>query len=146
MTVTNDKAAKFARANCGEPHPIDVSVGERLRQARKVRGLSQGALGEAIGISFQQVQKYERGFNRVSASKLAEAALYLGVPIQYFFSEIADLLASEHGVVDPLAADLISDPRSIALLLAWRRLAPGQQTLIVELINAAAQDRPYPDS
>jgi len=138
--MTNDKAAGFARANYGDPHPIDVSVGERLRQARKVRGLSQGALGDAIGISFQQVQKYERGFNRVSASKLAEAALYLGVPIQYFFSEISQLLAGEAGAADPLVAELATDSRAIALLTAWRRLSPARRSLIADMINASVQD------
>ena len=73
---------EFARANSNPPHPIDISVGRQLRQARKARGLSQASLGEAIGISFQQVQKYERGDNRVSASKLAEAALFFQLPIQ----------------------------------------------------------------
>lgn len=138
--MRDDKAARFARANCGDPHPIDVSVGERLRQARKVRGLSQGALGDAIGISFQQVQKYERGFNRVSASKLAEAALYLGVPIQYFFSEISELLAGEGGAADPFVAELTNDSRAIALLTAWRRLSPARRSLIADMINATVQD------
>jgi transcriptional regulator with XRE-family HTH domain len=136
----DDEAAKFARANCGGPHPIDVSVGERLRQARKVRGISQGLLGEAIGISFQQVQKYERGFNRVSASKLAEAALYLGVPIQYFFSEISQLLAGEAGAADPMIAELATDSRALALLTAWRRLSPARRSLIADMINATVQD------
>ena len=56
------------------PHPVDVAVGARIRTIRKSRGLSQGALGAALGLTFQQVQKYERGANRVSASKLVEIA------------------------------------------------------------------------
>lgn len=138
--MTDGKAARFARANCGEPHPIDVSVGERLRQARKARGLSQVALGEAIGISFQQVQKYERGSNRVSASKLAQAALYLGLPIQYFFSEISQLLAGGTGASDPLIAELAGDSRAVALLTAWRRLSPARRSLIADMINATVHD------
>lgn len=105
-----------------------------------MRGLSQVTLGDAIGISFQQVQKYERGSNRVSASKLAEAALYLGVPIQYFFSEISQLLAGEAGAADPLVTELASDSRAIALLTAWRRLSPARRSLIADMINATVQD------
>lgn len=131
---------EFARANSNPPHPIDISVGRQLRQARKARGLSQASLGEAIGISFQQVQKYERGDNRVSASKLAEAALFFQVPIQYFFSEIAELLAGPAGALDPVVAALAADTRAMALLLAWRRLPPARRKLITDLISATIHD------
>jgi transcriptional regulator with XRE-family HTH domain len=66
-------------------HPVDRFVGQRLRQARTSRKLSQTQLGEASGITFQQVQKYEKGTNRVSASRLFEFAKLLGVDISYFF-------------------------------------------------------------
>mgnify|MGYP002134938474 CR=1 FL=1 len=79
------------------------------------------ALGEAIGISFQQVQKYERGDNRVSASKLAEAALFFQVPIQYFFSEIAELLAGPAGALDPVVAALAADTRAMGSHLCHQR-------------------------
>jgi len=62
------------------PDPIDVEVGLNLRRLRRVRGLSQADVGDALGITFQQVQKYERGANRVSASMLVKAARFLGVP------------------------------------------------------------------
>lgn len=136
MRVKGFPSNGFARANSNLPHPIDVSVGWQLRQARKSRGLSQAALGEAIGISFQQVQKYERGYNRVSASKLAEAALFLEVPIQYFFAEIVELLAGPAGAVDPMVAALAADTRALALLTAWRKLPPARRALIAELIQA----------
>jgi transcriptional regulator with XRE-family HTH domain len=61
------------------PHPVDVAVGARIRTVRKSQGLSQGALAEALGLTFQQVQKYERGSNRVSASKLVDISKKLGV-------------------------------------------------------------------
>ena len=71
-------------------HPTDRHVGERLRMARLASKMSQTALGEAAGITFQQVQKYERGTNRVSASRLFEFANVLGVEVSYFFESAGD--------------------------------------------------------
>lgn len=68
-------------------HPIDVHVGTRLRVRRVIAGLTQTELAHAMGITFQQLQKYETGQNRVSASRLWEAAQVLDVPIEYFFKE-----------------------------------------------------------
>ena len=68
-----------------QPNPVDVHVGGRIRMRRRVMGLSQEALADALELTFQQVQKYERGANRVSASKLFAAAHVLQVPVSYFF-------------------------------------------------------------
>lgn len=76
-------------------HPVDQHVGQRMRRARKDRGLSQTQLGDALGITFQQVQKYERGFNRVSASKLFDAAQVLGLPVSFFFEGLPEDHATE---------------------------------------------------
>jgi transcriptional regulator with XRE-family HTH domain len=72
------------------PNPVDLHVGGRIRMRRKVLGVSQERLAEALGLTFQQVQKYERGANRVSASKLYEIARFLAAPIAYFFEGLAD--------------------------------------------------------
>lgn len=69
-------------------HPIDTHVGSRLRMRREERGMSQTALGDALDISFQQVQKYERGSNRISASKLCLFAHTLAVDVGYFFERL----------------------------------------------------------
>src|ERR1700685_568212 len=69
------------------PNPIDVRVGARVKLRRNMLGLSQEKLGEAIGLSFQQVQKYERGANRVSASRLLELSGVLDVPVAFFYDE-----------------------------------------------------------
>ena len=74
----------------GVPHPIDAHVGHRLRMQRNLAGLSQGELGKAIGLTFQQIQKYEQATNRISASKLYELSCELNVPVSYFFEGIAD--------------------------------------------------------
>ena len=70
------------------PNPIDVHVGARVAAHRKLAGLSQEALGDAIGVTFQQVQKYERGTNRIGASRLFAVAQTLDVPVSVFFAEL----------------------------------------------------------
>src|SRR3954470_19795416 len=71
------------------PHPIDIHVGTRLRLRRTLLGLSQETLGEAVGITFQQLQKYERGANRISASRLFNLAQVLGVAVGFFFEDLS---------------------------------------------------------
>lgn len=73
-----------------EPNPIDIHVGHRLRARRTLLGLSQEKVGEAMGLTFQQVQKYERGANRIGASRLWDMSRILNCPISYFFEEIDD--------------------------------------------------------
>jgi transcriptional regulator with XRE-family HTH domain len=69
-------------------HPVDIEVGKKIRLRRAVVGLSQEALGEAVGVTFQQIQKYERGLNRVSSGSLFQFAKALSVPISYFFEDL----------------------------------------------------------
>jgi len=77
------------------PDPIDVSIGSRLRQRRLSLGLSQPALAKTLGITFQQIQKYERGSNRIVASRLYRLAQVLRVPIQYFFQDLIEAKATQ---------------------------------------------------
>jgi len=70
------------------PHPIDVHVGARVRLRRNMLGLSQEKLGEALGLTFQQIQKYERGANRIGASRLLEIGRILGVPVAFFYDDV----------------------------------------------------------
>ena len=79
------------------PSPIDVHVGSRIRLRRTLLGMSQERLGEALGLTFQQVQKYERGVNRVSASRLFDLSRVLDVPISFFFDDMPDALAAAYG-------------------------------------------------
>ena len=72
----------------GVPHPVDVHVGGRVREQRKTKGMSQGELGDALGLTFQQIQKYERGANRIGASRLFQLSQILGVPVAFFFDEM----------------------------------------------------------
>jgi transcriptional regulator with XRE-family HTH domain len=68
-------------------HPVDVHVGRRLRSRRTILGMSQEELGEAVNVTFQQIQKYERGFNRMGASRLYEFACILNIDVAYFFED-----------------------------------------------------------
>ncbi len=70
------------------PNPVDVHVGARLRMRRTLLGMSQSSLGDAIGLTFQQVQKYERGANRIGSSRLYDLARVLDVPVTFFFEEM----------------------------------------------------------
>src|ERR1700752_5241949 len=69
------------------PNPIDVHVGSRVRFRRMLLGMSQEKLGEKLGLTFQQIQKYEKGINRIGASRLLDLAQVLGVPVQFFYEE-----------------------------------------------------------
>ncbi|MEK1927426.1 MAG: helix-turn-helix transcriptional regulator, partial [Rhizobium giardinii] len=89
------------------PHQIDIHVGKRLRSRRLVLGLSQEKLGDHLGITFQQIQKYEKGTNRISASKLQAAAGVLGVPVTYFFQD-QQVPATDLQEVDEIGAFLSS--------------------------------------
>jgi transcriptional regulator with XRE-family HTH domain len=88
------------------PHPVDVHVGARIRLRRKEMGISQTDLADVLGLSFQQVQKYERGSNRVSASKLYDITNKLETPIEYFFV----------GLKTPLSGDTEGDKELIELI------------------------------
>ncbi len=78
----------------GKPHPVDVHVGARVRMRRTLLGMTQTDLGDALGLTFQQVQKYERGTNRISASKLFKLSQVLEVSIEYFFDEMPPVVAA----------------------------------------------------
>ncbi len=78
----------------GIPSPVDVHVGSRLRKRRTLLGMSQTTLAEALGLTFQQVQKYERGANRISSSRLYDLARVLDVPIRYFFDDMPAAVAA----------------------------------------------------
>ncbi len=91
----NLKAAdgRRRRQKLDKPNPIDVHVGSRVRLRRTLLGMSQERLGNTIGLTFQQVQKYERGANRIGASRLFELSLVLDVPVSFFFDDIGPEVA-----------------------------------------------------
>jgi transcriptional regulator with XRE-family HTH domain len=93
-----------------KPNPIDVHVGRRLRLRRTLMGMSQERLGQLLGLTFQQIQKYERGVNRIGSSRLYELGQILDVPISFFFDD----MAQDGGAPDLLAPGLAEDPADFA--------------------------------
>ena len=85
----NNKKNRRGRLQNGDANPVDVHVGQRIRLRRKVLGLSQEKIASALGLTFQQVQKYEKGMNRVGASRLWDMSKVLNVPVNFFFEEMS---------------------------------------------------------
>lgn len=94
------------------PDPIDVHVGSRVRARRNALGLSQTALANQVGLTFQQIQKYEKGANRVGASRLYQFSLILGVDIDYFFEEIPIEVETSYGF-EPLPPNPRKQPKTL---------------------------------
>jgi transcriptional regulator with XRE-family HTH domain len=91
------------------PHPVDAHVGKRVRMRRLMLGLSQTNLGEALGVTFQQVQKYEKGTNRISASSLQRISEILQVPVKFFFEGAPHLRGQPHAESDAASPQFVSD-------------------------------------
>ena len=126
------------------PHPVDRHVGRRVAEKRISLGYNQSELGKALGLTFQQVQKYEKGSNRVSASKLWAIANFLKVDIAYFFDGLAP---GQPGVAEPGVALDHETPQTrhaIEIAALARRLGAGRQKVALELIRSLL-DRPTPE-
>lgn len=99
-TIEERPRRRPGRPRVDEPHPVDIHVGNRIRLRRTLLGMSQEKLGNALNLTFQQVQKYERGANRLSASRLWEVAKVLDVPLSFFFDDMPGELATTNSFSD----------------------------------------------
>jgi transcriptional regulator with XRE-family HTH domain len=143
----------------GRPSPIDVHVGSRIRLRRTLMGMSQERLGEAIGLTFQQVQKYERGVNRVGASRLFDLSKVLDVPVSFFFDDIpGEPTDSVAGVVGSRQSwgfaeqqegfggagtndDMLHRRETLELVRAYYRITePAVRKRVFDLIKSLAPD------
>lgn len=86
--VADKHAPRYDKMPAGVPSLIDLHVGKRLRQRRSLLGMSQEFLGESVGVTFQQIQKYERGSNRIGASRLYQFSIILDISVAYFFEDM----------------------------------------------------------
>src|SRR4051794_23281981 len=125
------------------PNPIDVRVGARLRLRRNMLGLSQEKLGEMIGLTFQQVQKYERGANRIGASRLYELSQVLDVPVSFFFDDTDPVRAPAMSFAEPPAVATASDPlrkpETIEIVRAYFAIEDGTvRRRLLDLARALA--------
>jgi transcriptional regulator with XRE-family HTH domain len=94
MKSVSRKASR-GRTPLGEPNPIDIHVGKRIRMRRNLLGWSQEKLGDLLGLTFQQIQKYEKGLNRVSASRLWDFSVVLEAPISFFYDDMDQTVAKQ---------------------------------------------------
>jgi transcriptional regulator with XRE-family HTH domain len=136
------------RQKSDKPNPIDIHVGSRVRLRRTLLGMSQEKLGEAIGLTFQQVQKYERGANRVGASRLYDLSRVLDVPVSYFFEEMSPGVASaaearlgglEEAPSPTYEADPMMRRETLELVRAYYRIGnPEVRRRLFDLTKAIA--------
>jgi transcriptional regulator with XRE-family HTH domain len=122
------------------PNPVDLHVGARIRMRRRMQGVSQEKLADALGLTFQQVQKYERGANRVSASKLYEIAAALKTPVSYFFEGLADPSSDEdepRAAVEQSVHAFLTTSEGLELAGLFPRLQRGRlRRRLLDLVRA----------
>lgn len=148
---------KKAEHRSENPDPIDIHVGSRMRVRRNLVGLSQEQLGKALGVTFQQIQKYERGINRMGSSRIYQIAQILSVPVGYFFEELNSarpangFAESEQNQLEdaPNAGassggdnvDVLQRRETLELVRAYYRILDAKQRRkIYELIKSMAED------
>lgn len=134
------------RPRIDSPHPIDIHVGQRVRLRRTLLGMSQERLGEAVGLTFQQIQKYERGTNRIGASRLYDLSCVLDVVVSYFFDGAPDPAdgctappSTRAGASDRAARDPMNKRETLELVRAYYRIGdPALRKRLFELTKAIA--------
>ena len=142
----SERAEKESRSN-----PIDVHVGSRIRLRRTLMGMSQERLGEALGLTFQQVQKYERGVNRVGASRLYDLSRVLDVPISFFYDDMPESVGGVRPISRGVSGfadtqegfgdDTLSRRETLELVRAYYRISdPGVRKRVFELIKSLVPD------
>jgi transcriptional regulator with XRE-family HTH domain len=122
-----------------KPDPIDIHVGKKIRIFRLTKGLSQTALGNALGVTFQQVQKYEKGANRVGSSRLSKISKLLSVPVNQFFDDGGK---RSDGATGEIVTNLLSRPYAVRMLKALADLPDnGTRLSLVQLMESIAERR-----
>lgn len=146
--MSNTAPVRQSAGRTGKPNPVDIHVGSRVRLRRTLLGLSQEKLGDALGLTFQQVQKYERGANRIGASRLFDLSRVLDVPISFFFDDMSSDVsqrspAQEVGLPDLPPSGFDVDPmakrETLELVRAYYRIKdPNVRKRVFDLAKALA--------
>ena len=143
MVRTSAKSAQstgFGRGT-GVPNPTDVHVGARVRTRRLLIGMNQETLARGLGLTFQQVQKYEGGANRISASRLSRIAELLGVPIAYFFTDL-EAAGEEVSAHDLETRERLQRPETIELIRSYYGVAdPRLRRQFLDMVKAVGQSQ-----
>jgi transcriptional regulator with XRE-family HTH domain len=146
MSGGEDREAEEDRS-ARRANPIDAHVGSRVRLRRMLLGMSQERLGEQLGLTFQQVQKYEKGVNRIGASRLFELAQILGVPVQFFYEEAPTATSGRAAAAagfaerptESFVIDFLGSREGLELNKAFMRISDARtRRAIVELVRALA--------
>lgn len=128
------------------PNPIDVHVGSRVRLRRMLVGMSQEKLGEMLGLTFQQIQKYEKGANRIGASRLFQIAQILGVSVQFFFDDMPEShKMHDSGFADddpaPYVMDFVGSPEGLQLNRSFTRITDQKiRKRLLDLVKSLAEE------
>ncbi len=146
--MTKNPEGRQSVRRTGKPNPVDVHVGSRVRLRRTLLGLSQEKLGDALGLTFQQVQKYERGANRIGASRLFDLSRVLDVPVSFFFDDMSQDLPERSPAIDleldgvsqgGFDADPMARRETLELVRAYYRIKdPVVRKRVFELAKALA--------
>jgi len=159
--MTKDKGPDllhYRKLPAGVSNPVDQHVGHRLRQRRSLLGISQEKLGESVGLTFQQIQKYERGANRIGASRLYQFSCILDVPVSFFFDDMPTSLQTPEGQQaglsepgqDVIDRDPMSRRETLELVRAYYRISsPVVRRRLLDLARSVggidADDPDAPD-
>lgn len=138
------KSAKTARPKREGPHPVDTHVGSRVKLRRMILGMSQDSLGKSLGLTFQQIQKYEKGVNRIGASRLFELSGLLEVPVQFFYDDYGNAGAGAHGFAEPDVAEafmeLVNSPEGVQLCRYFSKITdPQVKKRVLDLVKTIAE-------
>lgn len=114
-------------------HPVDVHVGKRIRHRRWMVGMTQQQLAEKVGIKFQQIQKYETGMNRVSASRLWDIAEALSVPVAFFFEGVDETAQPAADAPANVPGDILADKEALELVRSYYSIPENQRRRLFEL-------------
>ena len=134
-----------------QANSIDAQVGNRVRLRRMLVGMSQEKLGEMLGLTFQQVQKYEKGVNRIGAGRLYHVAQILGVPVSYFYEDVVEQSPAASPIANdratPSAVEFLSSSEGMQLTLAFMRIRePKVRRRVIDLVKSLVDGESEPQN
>ena len=124
-----------------QANPIDIQVGNRVRIRRMLIGMSQERLGDLLGLTFQQVQKYEKGVNRIGAGRLFEVSRILNVPVDFFYEGVNDAAQSANETDGAPVMDFVSSGEGLQLSLAFMKIKDAKvRKRVLDLVKSLAEE------
>ena len=124
-----------------QANPIDIQVGNRVRIRRMLIGMSQEKLGDLLGLTFQQVQKYEKGVNRIGAGRLYEVARILNVPVDFFYEGVGDAPGLSDSEVAPPVLEFVSSGEGLQLSLAFMKIKDAKvRKRVLDLVKSLSEE------